>query len=379
VHVAGTKGKGSTCAFVRSFLRSHGVRTGFPGKIGLYTSPDLRHVRERIQIDNEPVDKDLFARYFWEVWDQLQPSVGEEQQQQPPQTPLPRYLQLLTLIAFHIFIRESVQVAIVETHHGGEFDTTNVVTQPVVTAITSIGMDHLAQLGPTWETVAWHKAGIFKPGARALSAPQDRPELIEVLRARAAERRVELHVVDDVHPALSRPAIERLPTAQVPVQRVNCSLALAVADAFLLAKGHPALTDDDILHGVEAFTWPGRFEIIPDGPNATWFLDGAHNDLSVVQAARWFAQNTEDSPRRPRILIFSHFSENREGKVLADRLARSLQEHGARPQHVIFTTYQERADGSSRFGEFWLSAPSFVFSAFFSLFLFRPGADELPR
>lgn len=288
IHVAGTKGKGSTCAFVRSLLRAHGLRTGFPHKVGLYTSPDLRCVRERIQIDEEPISKDTFAKYFFEVWDGLSTHNPESTEDSKP---LPRYLQLLALLAFHTFIREQTQVAILETHHGGEYDATNVVQKPAVTGITPIGMDHVAQLGPTLESIAWHKSGIFKHGAPAFSAPQD-PQLATVFQARAAEKGVELTFVpvDMTLPTDSR-------SLTVPVQKMNCSLAIAISNAFLRCKaphGHHQLTQDDIVQGIEKFSWPGRFETIQDG-KCEWFLDGAHNELSVKQAAMWFAEIT---PRR---------------------------------------------------------------------------------
>lgn len=285
IHIAGTKGKGSTCASVLSFLRAHGLRTGFPLKVGLYTSPDLGCVRERIQIDDKPISQETFAKYFFEVWDGL--SAHNSGHTEVTKT-LPRYLQLLALLAFHTFIREQTQVAIFETHHGGEYDATNVIQQPVVTGITPIGMDHVAQLGPTVESIAWHKAGIFKHGAPAFSAPQDtRPA--EVLKARAAEKSVELMFVPT---ATTFPTNSR--SIKVPVQKMNCSLAIAISNAFLRCKahqGHDELTQDDIIQGIENFSWPGRFEIIQDG-KCEWFLDGAHNELSVKQAAMWFAEVT---------------------------------------------------------------------------------------
>lgn len=201
----------------------------------------------------------------------------------------PRYLQLLALLAFHTFIRERVQAAIFETHHGGEYDATNVIPQPVVTAITSLGMDHVAQLGPTIEDIAWHKSGIFKPGVPAFSAPQD-PGPVSVMRRRAEAKNVPLKFV---------PINERLPENKkvlaVPVQRINCSLAWEVARCFLQAKAPNCVVDDDLIReGVENFSWPGRFEIIQDG-QIRWFLDGAHNPLSLRQAARWFADNIDRS------------------------------------------------------------------------------------
>jgi folylpolyglutamate synthase len=250
IHVAGTKGKGSTCAFTRSFLLAHRSRTGFPQKIGLYTSPDLRYVRERIQIDDKPIIEDLFTRYFFEVWDRLSSSdlvLGT------PTTKQPRYLQLLALVAFHAFIRENVRAAIFETHHGGEFDATNVIQRPVVTGVTSLGMDHIAQLGPTIEDIAWHKAGIFKPGAPAFSVPQE-PGPAEIMRERAAKRGVELTFVPT---GTSLPANARV--LGVPVQKLNCSLSLAITNAFLrqTSPGNE-MTTDDIHQGVANFSWPGK-------------------------------------------------------------------------------------------------------------------------
>ena len=287
IHIAGTKGKGSTCAFTRSFLRAHGMRTGFPSKIGLYTGPDLRCIRERIQLDDKPIVKELFTKYFFEVWENLS---GHEAQGSEAGENLPRFLQLLTLVAIHTFIREGVEVAIIETHHGGEYDSTNVVQKPAVTGVTSIGMDHIAQLGPAIENIAWHKAGIFKKGTLAFSAPQD-PRPTAVLRSRADEKGVDLRFsqIDDSLP------VDR-PWMKVSVQKTNCSLALEIARGFLQQTkgdaGH-SLSAEDIRRGVHDFSWPGRFESIVEGNNE-WFLDGAHNEMSIKQAAEWFSNNIPD-------------------------------------------------------------------------------------
>lgn len=291
--MAGTKGKGSTCAFTRSFLHAHGLRTGFPKQIGLYTSPDLQCIRERIQVGGRPITEELFTRYFFEVWDRLSPPnlqqlTGIERQ--------PRYLQLLLLLAFHTFIKEKVDAAIFETHHGGEYDATNVISKPVVTGITSLGMDHVDQLGPTFDDVAWHKAGIFKTGAPAFSAIQEAGPT-EVLRRRAIEKKTE---VTFVSPSSALPENSR--AIGVPVQRLNCSLALQMTEKFLQLKSPessgPFLSSEDISAGVENFSWIGRFEVIERG-SSQWFLDGAHNPLSLEQVAEWFAQNVRatDTPK----------------------------------------------------------------------------------
>ncbi|KAL2280894.1 hypothetical protein FJTKL_12205 [Diaporthe vaccinii] len=277
IHVAGTKGKGSTCAWAESFLRAHGKRTGFPEKTGLYTSPHLICPEERIRINSEPLCKEKFARYVFEVWDHLL-----EQNDGDTSAP-PRYLQLLLLVAFHAFISEGVQAAIIETHHGGEYDSTNVVDRPVATVVTSLGMDHIEQLGPTIGNIAWHKAGIFKHGAHAFSAPQDSATAVEVLRRRASEKGVPLQLVS-VDESLLPAGSTRLKPA---VQMLNWSVGLAVAHHFLSRTTSEdsyeeggVLDEDDIRRAVEAFSWPGRFQLVFEGHHE-WYLDSAHNEMSV--------------------------------------------------------------------------------------------------
>lgn len=280
--MTGTKGKGSTCAFTRSFLYAHGLRTGFPKRIGLYTSPDLQCICERIQIDDKPIMESLFTQYFFEVWERLTPTDSMQSTETIRQ---PRYLQLLALLAFHTFIREGVDAAIFETHHGGEYDATNVIENPVVTGITSLGMDHIEQLGPMIENIAWHKAGIFKHAAPAFSVPQEAGPA-EVMCNRAAEKRTSLKFVSTDS---SLPANNKV--LSVPVQRLNCFLALELARTFLQVKapGH-AIDADDLSRGVDSFSWIGRFEVIDD-EESQWFVDGAHNTLSLEQTAEWFAKN----------------------------------------------------------------------------------------
>ena len=291
IHVAGTKGKGSTCAFADSFLRAHGERTGFPRKIGLYTSPHLKRVQERIQINSTPLSEDAFAKYVFEVWGGLSLS--------GPESAAPRYLQLLMLVAFHAFIRERVDVAICETHNGGEYDATNFIQTPVATGITAIGMDHVEQLGPSIENIAWHKAGIFKHGSPAFSAPQE-PAAAAVLQYRATEKEVALRFVD-INGVLPVNASALMANVQI----LNSSLALALVSAFLEQKApkeHDRMTSQDVHRGVDQFSWPGRFHRIVQGTHQ-WFLDGAHNEMSVGKAAQWFAKS---APETQRYLVVFH-------------------------------------------------------------------------
>ena len=240
-------------------------------------------MQERIQIDTKPLTTTLFAKYVFEVWNGLS---GKH-------LPEPRYLQLLYLISVHAFIREGVDVAIYETHNGGEYDATNVVQKPVATGVTTIGMDHVEQLGPTIENIAWHKAGIFKCGSPAFASLQE-PAAAAVLQQRANEKNVTLKFVESESTLLSDTL-----ALKPEVQKLNCSLAIALASTFLQAKGpkeHSILEHQDIRQGTEEFHWPGRFHRIVEGSHE-WFLDGAHNELSVAKAAQWFVDSVSESQR----------------------------------------------------------------------------------
>jgi folylpolyglutamate synthase len=198
--------------------------------------------------------------------------------------PRPRHLQLFALLAFHAFIREGVDAAIFETHHGGEFDSTNVIEKPIVTAITTLGIDHVKQLGSSIDSIAWHKAGIFKSGAPAFSAPQE-IAAVEVLQKRASDKGASLQFVD-VDPSLPAHIVQLEPD----VQRMNCSVALACVQSFLDQKTNEKfsrLSSSDVLQGISQFSWPGQFQLVIEN-QFQWFLDGAHNEMSVVIAAEWF-------------------------------------------------------------------------------------------
>ena len=188
---------------------------------------------------------------------------------------------------------EKVDVAIYETHLGGEFDATNVVRNPIITAVTSIAMDHVRLLGPTVENIAWHKAGIFKAGSLAFSTFQ-LPAVTTVLQERAAEKEVVLEFIG-IDSALPTNVASLKPK----VQRLNCSLAFTVVRAWLRAKAPEAqsiMTSDDFTRGVENFVWPGRFQQITER-NIQWFLDGAHNELSAQHAVQWYAETASENRR----------------------------------------------------------------------------------
>lgn len=210
------------------------------------------------------------------MWDALAGGSGD----------LPRYLQLLALVSFHTFIKEGVEAAIVETHHGGEYDATNVIEHPIVSVITTLGVDHVQQLGPTIDNIAWHKAGIFKTGSAALSSVQE-ASATDVLRSRSSEKGVNLEFVE-----LDSTLPEDAPQLKPEVQRINCSVALAAADRFLQEKKAGPLSSSDKVQGISQFSWPGRFQHVVED-RFDWFLDSAHNEMSVVKAAKWFIGSTQ--------------------------------------------------------------------------------------
>ncbi|CAE6432138.1 unnamed protein product [Rhizoctonia solani] len=181
IHVAGTKGKGSTCAYCYSLLR----KTAPQLKIGLFTSPHLVSVRERIQIDGKLISSEDFARFFFEVWDKLETT----KDQGHPDAPMPSPHRMLTLVAYHAFLCLDVNATILEALVGGRVDGTNVVPKPIVTGITALGIDHTSLLGNTLPEIAWHKAGIYKAGVPAYTVNQP-PEALEVVKQEAEKVQV---------------------------------------------------------------------------------------------------------------------------------------------------------------------------------------------
>ncbi|GFR81674.1 folylpolyglutamate synthase, mitochondrial [Elysia marginata] len=154
IHISGTKGKGSTCAFCESILRHHGYKTG------MFSSPHMNEARERIRINGKPISKEKFARYFWEIYSKLKQTRTREALNIVGG--MPAYFNYTVIMALYVFVKENVNVGIFEVGIGGEFDATNFFIQPTVCGVASLGYDHISILGETLDQIAWHKAGIFK-------------------------------------------------------------------------------------------------------------------------------------------------------------------------------------------------------------------------
>ena len=323
VHVAGTKGKGSTCVMIGSMLQATGL------KVGVYTSPHLIDIRERIVINGEMISHADFARLTREI----EPIVARMK-------PMPTYFDVLTAIAFKYFAEQKVGIAVVETGLGGRLDSTNVIT-PEVTAITSLSKDHMAQLGNTISKIAEEKAGIFKAGIPAITVLQD-PEAEAVLK-RVAERvgaplditgktiefsyRFESSRMLGPHNrvCLTTPN-SRFEHLAVPLlgehQAINCGLALSVIDR-LKARGFP-INDSKAMEGLGKTTIPGRMEMLGQTPRV--ICDGAHNAASVDALMRAIGQHI---PYDSMVVIFG---------CCADKdVAGMLERIAAGADKVIFT------------------------------------------
>ena len=289
----------------------------------------------------------MFAKYFFETWDRLEAAAKAAGHPDPTSKETkPVYFRFLTLMAYHCYMSEGVDAAVIECGIGGEYDSTNILVQPKATAVTSLGIDHVGMLGDTIESIAWHKAGVFKPNVPAFSAPQ--PETaVEVLKTRAAERGTSVTVVDPL------PALQNIKLGLAgDFQHKNASVAVAAAGAYLRQMGHdiPEASDlattlpDRFKKGLEGVSFGGRCETrIAADSKLTWFIDGGHTLESIEMAGRWVGEQIasgETSGSAPsRILIFNQ--QSRDARSLARKLHATLESALDKRQpftHAIFCT-----------------------------------------
>ena len=262
LHVAGTNGKGSVCAFLAACLQAAGLR------VGLYTSPHLVTVRERIQVDGEPISPADFAARLSALRELLRPVPAAEQ---------PTLFELLTVLALTHFAAVGCEVVVWETGLGGRLDATNIVT-PLAAIITNVQLDHEAWLGGSLERIAAEKAGIIKPGVPVFTAATE-PTALRVLRAAARARSAPFHQVTPGAPEDPALAGRDLPLPGAH-QRLNAGLACATLRA--LASALP-VSAAALRTGLAAALWPGRLQVVvrPDGRGRI-LLDGAHNAAGAV-------------------------------------------------------------------------------------------------
>ncbi|XP_053138148.1 folylpolyglutamate synthase, mitochondrial isoform X2 [Hemicordylus capensis] len=320
IHVTGTKGKGSACAFTERILRNYGLKTGF------YSSPHLVQVRERIRINGQPISKELFSKYFWQVYNRL------EETKDSDHAAMPAYFRFLTIMAFHVFLQEKVDLAVMEVGIGGAYDCTNIIRKPVVCGVSSLGIDHTSILGDTIEKIAWQKGGIFKPGVPAFTVPQpDQP--LDVLKEQAQKISCPLYLCPDLDAFEEDGQRLQLGLAG-DHQRSNAVLALQLAHTWLGQQGYldigepkdpwpssvlptkraPPLAPafklgEPMVQGLQEAVWLGRNQVLHHGP-VTWYIDGAHTTTSIQACVRWFRQAVlhEEKPAdgsEVRVLLFN--------------------------------------------------------------------------
>jgi len=268
IHVTGTNGKGSTCTMLARILSCAGLRTG------LFVSPYVINVRERVQVDGCFISERQFAALIEELIPavtQVARTVGH-----------PTEFEVKTMLGFLHFARAHVDCAVLEVGMGGRYDSTNVVL-PEVTAITNVALDHTERLGSTVEQIAWEKAGIIKSGVPCVTAAEG--EALRViarectahgspLHRLGAEVRIEDEPGGTFSVATQRSTYTNLQTAMIGAhQKLNAAVAVAVAD--ILAEREPRITLSAVREGLETAVAPGRLEVVRQRP--TVLLDGAHN------------------------------------------------------------------------------------------------------
>jgi dihydrofolate synthase / folylpolyglutamate synthase len=291
VHIAGTNGKGSTAAMLDGILHAAGLRTG------LYTSPHLERINERIRMDGEDISDEAFAA----AWTRVQGAI-ESLLAKGKLAAHPTYFECITAMAFVAFAEGSVDFAIYEVGLGGRLDATNIVA-PEVAVITSIDFDHEDFLGHSIEEIASEKAGIIKPAAWVVSSAE-RPEARAVIARRCKERDARLVEIDTAwrveethtsggcYRAVAAPLDSRKTLAIEPPLpgrfQIRNALAAATAAHLLGERGFP-IDDAAVAAGIRAARWPGRLERLSDRPAV--YLDGTHNPAGARELLRFWQEN----------------------------------------------------------------------------------------
>jgi dihydrofolate synthase/folylpolyglutamate synthase len=285
VHVAGTNGKGSTAAMLDSILRAAGQHTG------LYTSPHLERINERIRLNGQEISDADFAGTFTRIHKLI-----EELLAAGKLAAHPTFFECVTALAFEFFARAGAEFAVCEVGMGGRLDATNILV-PEVAVITQIDFDHENYLGHSIEEIAAEKAGIIKPGARVVSAAEHLIARV-VVRRRVAEQYAFLVEIENefrienvtshdgcfAFTAISNDSGLSIPlTVPLPGRFQVRNALTALAAARMLAERGAPIDDGAISRGIAATVWPGRLERIATQPEI--YLDGAHNPSGAREIA----------------------------------------------------------------------------------------------
>ncbi len=276
IQIAGTNGKGSTAVMLDSISRAAGIKTG------LYSSPHLVSITERIRINGEQISEDDFARHTATVRDAAKHLLDTNEVEA-----LPTFFEHVTAIALLAFREAAIDLAILETGMGGRLDSTTAAKASTV-AITQIAMDHEQYLGSTIESIAGEKAAIIRPGVTAIIGKQE-PEALSVLLRRCEKT--------GVQPILAMPTSESIRIGlRGRHQLENAAIAIAVAESL-------SISDDAIFSGIETANHPGRLELLDGEPSV--LLDGAHNPAGAEALRDYLIE----FGRRPLTIVFGAMSD----------------------------------------------------------------------
>ena len=307
IHIAGTNGKGSTAAMVTAFAKAHGLR------VGTFTSPHMDSIRERIQLDGEPLGEEPFwqaVSVIKEVENRLSEEWGAF-----------NYFEILTAMMFVVFQQEAVDLAIIEVGIGGLLDNTN-LGHPLVSVITTIGLDHQDLLGTTLEEITAQKAGIIKAGQQVIVGPVTR-ECMDVIREIASEKGATVQafgedsslVEDSYQDTKLTISLEQL-ALKGAFQKENATVAIRAFRSWMEATGRSVQTEF-IEEALRVVSWPGRMEVLQATPLV--IIDGAHN----LPAIERLVQNMRTHVGKKQTLLFSALTRKDSQQMLA-RLQEAL-------------------------------------------------------
>jgi dihydrofolate synthase/folylpolyglutamate synthase len=357
VLIAGTNGKGSTAATLASILRVSGLKTG------LYTSPHLMRINERIRIDGDEISDDQFARLHGEV-DKIAGTLVD--QKELPWHP--SFFEMMTAIAFKYFAEEKVDVAVLEVGMGGRLDATNVV-EPLVSVITDVSLDHQKYLGNTVAEIAREKAGIIRPHGVVVTLPQQ-PAANDVIGNTILDlEAVGVSAVQYVPPVSPASADYRAPGAQKMMSRYplavlgkeilvetplvgrhqlrNVALAIAAVEE-LGKKGLPGITPESIERGIRETYWPGRFQVMaPRDGRPEFVLDVAHNPAGAWALRSALSERHDD---RPLVFVFGAMRDKAISEMTEILFPLAVAVIAARPENPRSALPEEIWQAASRTG-----------------------------
>lgn len=306
IHIAGTNGKGSVCAYLNSVLRCSGYR------VGMFTSPHLVDIRERFMINGEMVSEADFLWAFHKVAAKIKDFHH------------PSFFEYLFLMAIHLFEREEVDFVLLETGLGGRLDATNVIENPVVCGITSVGFDHTEYLGDTLEKIAGEKAGIIKPQVPVVYNKKDE-KVAEVIEQTAREKGslsigvsksdytlINFHDKSIDFSCQSRyyGYVRFILHTSALYQVENASMAVKMIDCIREQEAGDKITKESLIEGMEKAFWQGRMEEIEDGI----YVDGAHN----VDGLQAFLQSADAiCCEGKKLLVFGAVADKEYKKMLS--------------------------------------------------------------